>query len=134
MLTKKASRVAISHMGISTSSPWVLLVHLVKPSRFQAGGLDEASTCARAIGARLSAEVGLPVYYYGAAHGTGRRLADVRRSLGERSDSVGLCSRWILYFIQAALNSCDYLAMLQILRVDVSCLTGNNLGDHRLEC
>ena len=48
------------------------------------GSLDGAVDCARSIGSRLASDGrGLPVYYYGAAHERGHRLADIRRSLGE---------------------------------------------------
>ncbi|GBF99817.1 hypothetical protein Rsub_12570 [Raphidocelis subcapitata] len=48
-----------------------------------AAALRAAASLARDIGGRLSSGRGaLPVYLYGAAHPRGRRLADIRRSLG----------------------------------------------------
>ena len=42
--------------------------------------LEDAATSARRVGHTLAEELGLPVYFYGAAsHPPGRRLADIRR-------------------------------------------------------
>ncbi len=49
----------------------------------ETAALQDAAAVARSLGAALSSHPHcLPVYYYGAAHCTGRRLADVRRALG----------------------------------------------------
>ena len=50
--------------------------------------LQQAALCARDIGTALSRHC--PVYFYGAAHPSGRALADVRRSLGERGWGQGI--------------------------------------------
>jgi glutamate formiminotransferase len=49
-----------------------------------AANLQAAAALAHAIGSQLALPpTGLPVYYYGAASSSGRRLADIRRRLGE---------------------------------------------------
>jgi glutamate formiminotransferase len=53
---------------------------LINPSEDTSLGLKLASQCALDVGQGLSASC--PVYYYGSAHPQGRRLADIRRSLG----------------------------------------------------
>jgi glutamate formiminotransferase len=53
---------------------------LINPIDDTSLGLKQASQCALDVGQGLSASC--PVYYYGSAHPQGRRLADIRRSLG----------------------------------------------------
>lgn len=55
--------------------------------------LPFAAQAAAAIGQRLSKPpLQLPVYYYGAAQRDHRRLADIRRRLGESSCVCGIAS------------------------------------------
>ncbi|WIA12498.1 hypothetical protein OEZ85_012531 [Tetradesmus obliquus] len=49
----------------------------------QQATLQQAADAATSLGQQLAAApFGLPVYYYGAAHRAGRRLAEIRRQLG----------------------------------------------------
>jgi glutamate formiminotransferase len=51
----------------------------------QQATLQQAADAATSLGQQLAAApFALPVYYYGAAHPAGRRLAEIRRQLGEQ--------------------------------------------------
>lgn len=63
----------------------------------QQATLQQAADAATSLGQQLAAApFGLPVYYYGAAHPAGRRLAEIRRQLGEQQRLAHLPA-WLLH-------------------------------------
>jgi glutamate formiminotransferase len=58
----------------------------------QQATLQHAADAATGLGQQLAAApFRLPVYYYGAAHPAGRRLAEIRRQLGEQRLPLRAC-------------------------------------------